>query len=234
MKETAPKFRFFLLAMAATAALLLCFVFSLDARAQKVVDKIVATVNDGVKTELITYSDLRWQLALQPGPSLTPPSSEDLNRALQTLIDQRLFSLEAERIPRNTPTEEEIAQEIKETLAFFPSTAEFEKRLRLVGFTSVKDDNFVRIMDQRVRIKKYLDFRFRSFTVITPEDEARYYRERYAPEFRRRNPGVIVPSLEERRAQINEILVEEKVRANIEAFLDEAKRRAEIVVLSEV
>lgn len=219
---------------AAAAALLLCLVFSTAIRAQKVVDRIVATVNDGVKTELITYSDLRWQLALQPGVSLAPPTSEDLNRALQTLIDQRLFSLEAERIPRNAPTDEEVAQEIKDTLAFFPSTADFEKRLRQVGFNSVKDDNFVRIMEQRVRIKKYLDFRFRAFTVITPEDEAKYYRDTYVPEFRRRNPGVIVPSLEEKRAQINQNLTEDKVRANIEAFLDEAKRRAEIVVLSEV
>jgi hypothetical protein len=89
-------------------------------------------------------------------------------------------------------------------------------------------------MDQRVRIKKYLDFRFRSFTVITPEDEAKYYRETYAPDFRRRNPGVIVPSLEERRVQITQILTEEKVRTSIERFLDDAKRRAEIVVLSEV
>jgi parvulin-like peptidyl-prolyl isomerase len=232
MKNRSPNLRAFTLL--AAAVLVLCLGFSSAARAQKVVDKIVATVNDGVKTELITYSDLRWQLALQPGPTLTPPSSEDLNRALQTLIDQRLFSLEAERIPRNDPTDEEIAQEIKETLAFFPSTAEFEKRLRLVGFISVKDDNFVRIMDQRVRIKKYLEFRFRSFTVITPEDEAKYYRETYAPEFRRRNPGVIVPSLEERRTQITQILTEEKVRTSIERFLDDAKRRAEIVVLSEV
>lgn len=220
--------------LTAAAALLLCLAFSTVISAQKVVDRIVATVNDGVKTELITYSDLRWQLALQPGIPLAPPASEDLNRALQTLIDQRLFSLEAERIPRNAPTDEEVAQEIKDTLAFFPSTAEFEKRLRQVGFNSVKDDNFVRIMEQRVRIKKYLDFRFRAFTVITPEDEAKYYRDTYVPEFRRRNPGMIVPSLEERRTQINQVLTEEKVRANIETFLDEAKRRAEIVVLSEV
>jgi len=232
MKNRSPKLS--ALTLLAAAMLLLFVGFSSAARAQKAVDKIVATVNDGVKTELITYSDLRWQLALQPGPALTPPSSEDLNRALQILIDQRLFSLEAERIPRNDPTDEEVAQEIKETLAFFPSTAEFEKRLRLVGFTSVKDDNFVRIMEQRVRIEKYLDFRFRSFTVITPEDEAKYYRDTYAPEFRRRNPGVIVPSLEERRTQISQILTEEKVRTSIERFLDDAKRRAEIVVLSEV
>lgn len=202
--------------------------------AQKVVDKIVATVNDGVKTELITLSDLRWQLALQPNVSLSPAASEDLNRALQTLINQRLFSLEAERIPSSTPTDEAVAQEIKDTLSFFPSTADFENRLRQVGFDSVKDDNFVRIMEQRVRIKKYLDFRFRSFTVITPDEELAYYRDTYVPEFRRRNPGVIVPSLEERRPQINQLLTESKVATNIEAFLDEAKRRAEIVVLSEV
>lgn len=198
------------------------------------VDKIVATVNDGVKTELITYSDLRWQLALEPGVPLAVPASEDLNRALQTLIDLRLFTLEAERIPRNAPTAEEIDKEIKATLAHFPSTADFENRLRAVGFDSVKDANFERIMEQRVRIKIYLNFRFRSFIVITPEDEAKYYRETYVPDFRRRSPGVVVPTLEERRAVINEILTEQKVGASIEEFLDAAKRRSEIVVLSEV
>jgi hypothetical protein len=89
-------------------------------------------------------------------------------------------------------------------------------------------------MEQRVKIKKYLRFRFRSFVVITPEDEAKYYRERFVPEFRRRSPGVLVPGLEESRARISDLLTEEKVSANIENFLDEAKRRSEIVVLSEV
>ena len=69
-------------------------------RAQNVVDKTVATVSDGIRTELITYSDLRWQLALQPNVELSPPSSEDLNNALQLLINQRIFALEADRLPR--------------------------------------------------------------------------------------------------------------------------------------
>ena len=38
--------------------------------AQQVIDKMVATVNAGVKTDLITYSDLLWQLALQPTSQL--------------------------------------------------------------------------------------------------------------------------------------------------------------------
>lgn len=218
------------------ALLLPLFLFSAPkTRAQEIVDRTVATVDDSVgQPELITYSDLLWQLALQPSVSITPPSSEDLNRALQILINQRLIALEAERLPRAEPTEAEIAAKIKDVLAGFSTTAEFERRLRQVGFDSVKDDNFVRMMAQRVKIEKYLDFRFRSFVVITPEAEANYYRDTFVPDFRRRYPGVIVPTLDERRIEINQILTEEKIAQDIETFLDESKRRAEIVILSDV
>ncbi len=213
-------------------ALTLCFSHSVSG--QEVVDKTVATVNDGVKTELITYSDLLWQLALQPNVTLDSPSSEDLNRALQLLINQRLFALEAERLPRAAPTEKEINNKIVEILSYFPNTAEFEKRLNKVGFTSVKDDNFERIIGQRVVIDKYLDFRFRSFIVITAEDETKYYREIFSPDFRRKYPGLLMPTLDEKRAEINHLLTEEKVATNIESFLDEAKRRVEVVILNKV
>jgi hypothetical protein len=218
------------------ALLLPVFFFSAPAAgAQEIVDRTVATVDDRVgQPELITYSDLLWQLALQPGVSIAPPSSEDLNRALQLLINQRLIALEAERLPRSEPTDAEIDAKIKDVLADFSTTAEFERRLRQVGFDSVKDDNFVRMMAQRVKIEKYLDFRFRSFVVITPDAEANYYRDVFLPDFRRRFPGVLPPELDEKRAEINETLTEEKIAQDIENFLDEAKRRAEIVILSEV
>lgn len=217
-------------------ALFFAFGTTAQSRAQQTVtvDKIVATVGDGTDTELITYSDLLWQLALVPDASLAPPTSIDLNRALQLLVNQRLFALEADRVPRAAASQADVGQEIKRVLAQFPSTAEFEKRLRLVGFDSVRDDNFERMMRRRVSIEKYLDFRFRSFVVITTEDEAKYYREVFAPEFRRKNPGLLMPSLEEMRARINQTLTQQKVAADIEKFLDDAKRRSEIVFLSEV
>src|SRR5215213_7815042 len=75
---------------------LLCVIFyamttTTTARGQEITDRMVATVNGGVRTDLITYSDLLWQLALQPGTPLTNPRSEDLNAALQSLINQRLI-----------------------------------------------------------------------------------------------------------------------------------------------
>lgn len=202
--------------------------------AQQMVDKTVATVSDGVRTELITYSDLKWQLALQPNVPISPPSSEDLNRALRLLIDQRLFALEAERLPRDPATKAEVNAKISEILSHFRTTAEFERRLNLVGFKSISDPNFEQIIAQRIAIDKYLAFRFRSFIVITAEDEATYYRDFYVPEFRRKNPGVIVPTLQSKRAEIVEALTEERVARQIETFLDEAKRRSEIVILSPV
>jgi hypothetical protein len=233
MKKNLRRMRKVILCLALAAAV--CFFNAPEASAQEVVDRTIATVDDNVgQPELITYSDLLWQLALQPNVSLTPPSSEDLNRALRLLIDQRLIALEAERLPRSEPTEAEIDAKIKDVLAAFPSTAEFEKRLRLVGFDSVKDDNFERMMAQRVKIEKYLDFRFRSFVVITQEAEQTYYRETFVPDFRRRFPGVLVPTFDEKRAEINQILTEEKIAKDIETFLDESKRRAEVVILHEV
>ncbi len=201
---------------------------------QEIVDKTVATVSDGVRTELITYSDLMWQLALVPGVPLDPAMSDDLNRALQVVIRQRLISLEAERLPSAEPTETEVNAEIDRILAVFPTPAEFVRRLNSVGFSSIDDENFQRMMLQRVAIEKYLDFRFRSFVVITPGDESAYYRDVFVPDFRRRNPGIVVPELEDVRAQINEILTEQKVESDIESFLDNARDRAEIVILSEV
>lgn len=217
------------------AALLLLIAAAsvVGAAAQRVVDKTVATVSDGVRTELITYSDLLWQIALQPGSSVTTPTSQELNAALQVLINQRVFALEAERLPRNAPTADEIAAEINRMLSYFPP-GEFEKRLVQVGFKSVKDDNFERIIGQRIAIDKYLDFRFRSFIVITTEDEAKYFRDVFVPEFRRRNPESLLPTLDESRPAVRAALQEQRVSASIDTFLEDAKRRVEIVILSEV
>ncbi len=204
------------------------------ASAQNMVDKTVATVSDGVRTELITYSDLKWQLALQPGVSLSPLRSEDLNGALTILVNQRIFALEAERMPRPAPTDAEIEAEIKRVLDRFATTADFVRRLQAVGFDSIKDDNFQRMIGKRVAIEKYIDFRFRSFIVNTPEEEGRYFNNVWAPEFRSKFQGLLMPTLEEKRSEIDKLLTESKVLTDIEAFLDDAKRRVEIVVLKSV
>ena len=199
--------------------------------AQQVVDKMVATVNAGVKTDLITYSDLVWQLALQPQTQLDNPTSEDLNRALRLLIDQHLILQEAEKIPTIVPTAQEITAARDDLARNFPSPLEFQQRLQRVGLTSEKLDE---IVEQRLKMEKYLDFRFRNFVVISQKEIADYYRDVYVPRLQARAPGRIVPSLEQARAEIEKILMEAKIESEMDAFLDTARQRAEIVMLSSV
>jgi hypothetical protein len=192
---------------------------------------MVATVNGGARTDLITYSDLLWQLALQPGTSLANPSSEDLNRALRLVIDQRLILQEAEKLPTIAPTAEEIKNARDALVKMFPSAAEFQQRLLRVGLTGEKLDE---VLEQRVRIEKYLDFRFRNFVLISQKEIADYYRDVYVPRLRSRSPGQIIPTLEEAQNDIKSTLTEAKIESDTDAFLDSARERAEIVMLSPV
>ena len=199
--------------------------------AQQVVDKMVATVNAGVRTDLITYSDLMWQLALQPNTVLDNPTSPDLNRAMRLLIDQRLILQEAEKIPTIVPTQKEVSDARDELARQFASPLEFQQRLQRVGLTSEKLDE---IIEQRLKMEKYLDFRFRNFVVISQNEIADYYRDVYVPRLRARSPGRIVPPLEQARAEIETTLMEAKIGSEMDAFLDTARERAEIVVLNAV
>lgn len=220
-----------------TAILIILAAITLSAAAsdaQDMVDMTIATVSDGLSVELITLSDLRWQLALQPDKQLDPPQKDDLEQALQTVIDQRIFSIESKRFPRPAPTDAEIKEEIDRLLAFFPSAADFEKRLRMVGFESIRDDNFQRLIAERVAINKYVDFRFRAFVVITPDEITRYFNDIFLPDFKRKYPGVVLPTLDEKREAIRSILIEEHIASRIESFLDDAKRRVEIEMLTDL
>src|SRR5687768_6007391 len=214
--------------------LLVLFVLALapgSSSAQRIVDKMVATVNAGVRTDLITYSDLMWQLALQPNTPLDNPTSQDLNRALRLLIDQRLILQEAEKIPTIVPTANELTAARDELARNFASPLEFQQRLQRVGLTSEKLEE---IIEQRLKMEKYLDFRFRNFVVISQKEIADYHRDVYVPRFKARTPGRIVPTQDEARAEIEKTLMEAKIESDTDAFLDTLRQRAEIVTLSPV
>jgi hypothetical protein len=200
--------------------------------AQEITDKTVATVGGGAaQFELITYSDLVWQLTLQPDTPVGMLSSDRLNTALQSVINQRLILQEAERLPGIAPTEKEIADELARLIKLFPSESEFRDRASRVGLTA---DQLREIIRQRVEINKYLDFRFRSFTVISPSEVTDYYNQVYVPRFRRRQPGRIVPTLDQVRSEIEQTLTESKIESEMQAFLESARDRAEIILLNPV
>ena len=208
-------------------------------QAQTVADKTVASVTNGARAtpDLITYSDLVWQLALEPGtPFSDKPASEQLNKALRTLEDQLLILQEARKLPvADTPEAQQefeaVVKKRRDELAqAFGSRARLEERMTRVGLSSEQLDSILR---DRVTIEKYLDFRFRAFVLISTKEITDRYNQETAP---LRNSGRIVPTLDQERNRIERELTEEKIASEIDTFVDGLREQpgTEIVILSPV
>jgi hypothetical protein len=220
----------------ALGALLLAF--SPAASAQTVADKTVATVTNGARAnpDLITYSDLVWQLTLEPQPVFDPrPGSQDLNRALKTLEDQLLILQEARKLPLAQTVEaqrefEATVKQRRDELAQLIGPRALEERMARVGLTS---EHLNAILRDRVTIDRYLDFRFRAFVLVSAQEIADWYEKTYRPQ---RNRGTLVPTLEQARDRIERILTEEKIAEQIGKFVDDLREQpgTEIVVLNPV
>ena len=211
----------------------------LTATAQTVADKTVASVTNGSRAtpDLITYSDLVWQLALEPGtPFSDKPASGQLNKALHTLEDQLLILQEARKLPvADTPEalkefNDAVDRKRNELAQAFGSRALLEERMKRVGLTAEQLDSILR---DRVTIEKYLDFRFRAFVLISQKEITDRYNQETAP---LRNSGRIVPTLDQARSRIEHDLTEEKIASEIDTFVDGLRDQpgTEIVILSPV
>jgi hypothetical protein len=221
-------------------SLTLCLLLFAGAEArQKVVDQIIALVND----DIITRSDLLWSLAMDPQePNPAEGVSSDLLRQkLDVLIDQRLIAQEARRVPAAEITADEINQRRALLIREFKTEAAFRQRVEALGLTSARVDELIR---ERILIERFVEFRFRSFVFVTDTEIQRYHDETLAPQIRA--GGQVVPSLDEKlpkanpadkdvtvRERISEIIRQQKINQEIDRFLNVTRQRADITILAE-
>ncbi len=191
---------------------------------EMLVDRLAATVNG----DPITQSDLIWNIALDPAVPENSKQATYLIPILNQIIDQRLLLAEAIRLPSLDPSTAELTQAISELIARFPSATIFYQRLSAVGLTR---EMLMEILRQRLRILKYIDFRFRSFIVVTETELQQYYQQVYIPQLQQRNIKPNSQPTEEERALIEAILVEERVNRETERFLENTRQQADIVIL---
>jgi len=209
-------------------ALVLIAMPSVAARAEQTIEQILTLVNE----DPITRLDLLWSIAMDsqaPNPA-GPISSDLLARKLDVMIDERLISQEAARIPSAEISRDEIESKRAELIKSFPSEAQFRERVGSVGLTPQKLEE---ILKQRILIDRFVDFRFRSFVLVTEQEIKRYYDEVLVPKVRA--GGQVAPSLDapQIRENIEKILKQEKVDAEINRFLATARQRADVVQLAE-
>ena len=90
-----------------------------------------------------------------------------------------------------------------------------------------------RILGVRLRILKFIDFRFRSFVVVTEPEIERYFDLEVRPSLPDQTPAAIAEALAAKRREIERVLVEEKINSSIDEYLEAARGRAQVVVFDE-
>jgi|CXWL01.1.fsa_nt_gi hypothetical protein len=194
---------------------------------QDVFDGTVAEV-DG---ELILKSDILWNLALDPAVAPVEFWDPAVQRLmLRTLIDQRILLQEAAKLPATRVTDEEIAV-AREDLAgkFYVSDdpTRFERRLQLVGLSGPR---LGAILRERQQILKFVDFRFRSFVVVTEPEIVRYFESEVKPSLEDQTAVALEKAFAAERPTIERALIEEKINNAIDEYLEQARARARVVV----
>ncbi len=191
-----------------------------------ITDRMLAIVNG----QLITESDVVWALALDPEVQPLDLSQENKRLMLERLIDQKLLGQEAEKAPQNEPTEDEITTYIKGLVTKFRSEEAFRERMQKVGLdqASLRD-----IARHRLEMLKYVEFRFRSFAFVKPEEVERYYNETWLPRAKA-NGGQARPLDDRLREEISRILEDRKANAELDHFFDEARANAQVIRLAQL
>ncbi len=185
------------------------------------IDRLLVAVNGRVVTE----GDLR--LAHNLNAILAPARNgaersgeEELNR----LIDLELMRQELTNFAAIKADESEIEPRMQDLRNKYAEIGGLPALLRDLGLQESELRSYI---DLQISIEKFIQFRFRPFVTVSPEEILAYYRQKLVPQLEK-SSGARVPDLEEVTSQIEEILAQEKVNTAVDNWLKDIRGHSRI------
>lgn len=189
-----------------------------------IIDRISIVVDNRIVKESDIKRDIRVTSFLNnQTPDLSLPSEK---KAANRLIDQLFIRREIEVGDYPTATLQEADQQLEKLRKErFRTEAAFEQALRRYDLTPLD----LRLQFQwELTVLRFIDVRFKPAVLVTDDEIEKYYRN-HAAALRREYPSK--SSLDDLRAQIREILTNQKVNQQFFAWLDEQRKEAKIQFL---
>jgi peptidyl-prolyl cis-trans isomerase SurA len=197
-------------------ALLLLPVTALFLKAQEVVDRIVARVEN----DIILQSDVQ---ELKEYQELVGEKSESDGALLDRLIDQWIVRSEAELSRFPEPKNEEIDRGVARVVKSFGSAEEYEARKKRSGLS---DAEVRKIVASQLYLSNYLDSRFRPSAQIDEKAIEDFYQNAVVPRAKAR--GQEPPTLDASRDIIQEALVQSDINEQAARWLTESRGRLHV------
>jgi peptidyl-prolyl cis-trans isomerase SurA len=194
-----------------------------------IIDRIAVSVGNRV----ITTSDLDREVRVTAFLNGSKPDfSASAKRATAArLVEQKLIrnELETSRYPLPSPSEvEPELQQFKQK--FYPEDGAYQRALAEYGITD--DDVRAELLWQR-SLLLFIDIRFRPGVQITDQEIQDYFEKTVAPAARLAHPGQPV-TLDQYRDEIQQKLTGERVDQDLDRWLEQVRRRTQIVYHAEV
>jgi len=180
----------------------------------EIIDRVVAIVNGRVITQHQVEKEKQFQ-ALESVADDTPSSSVVNDRQfLDRLIEQELLKQQMAQYEEIVVPPEEMARQIAQIQAGAGGPEALQAQLQ--GRQLSRGELELRVKGQ-LQILKFVDSRFRQFLVVEPKEIEEYYKTVFLPELAERK--LRPPPLPEVEEKIRDLLLEEKVNQQLEAWL---------------
>jgi parvulin-like peptidyl-prolyl isomerase len=197
-------------------AAILLLAGAIFARAQEVIDRVVARVD----TDIILLSEVRELARYQ---LFVDGKSESDAEILDRLIDQWMVRNEAKAALFPQPSDEEVQRSLGRLKRSFSSPEEYEEHKKQNGLT---DEEVERMLRSQLYLSNYLDSRFRASVQIAEKDMEEFYKARVVP--RAESRGQTPPTLEAARGFIQEALVQRAINVQADRWLKESRPRLRV------
>jgi hypothetical protein len=203
---------------------LTCFMLLATVALAVIIDRIAIVIEN----RIVKDSDIRREIRVtsflnNEAPDLSLPSEK---KAANRLIDQVFIRREIEIGDYPAATLQQADQQLEKLKKErFRTEAAFEQALRRYHLTSLD----LRTQFQwQLTVLRFIDIRFKPAVLISDDEIEKYYHE-HAAALRREYPSK--SSLDDLRAEIREILTNEKVNQQFFAWLDEQRKDTKVQFL---
>jgi hypothetical protein len=210
---------------------LLLWAGSVLSPAAEVIDRIVVTVDGAAILQSDVDAALRYEAFLD-GRSLGSLGASDWQATLQRLIDQELLRRE---MGREFPAAEatEVADKIAQVRAQIPAAQTDEGWHRALERYELDANEITERIGTQLQIERFIEQRLRPSIQIDPAVVQAYYRDKLVPELKKQ--GVErEPPLRQVRAQIEEILVQQRMGEELDSLLRNLRQQGHIRMQSEI
>jgi hypothetical protein len=209
-----------------TLALILALILAPLAAAREPVDRVVATVNDDPVLASEVEDAVRVEALMQGRPPAEIPLA-DYRAAMDRLLDRTL--IRQQMTGGYVPPVQQVEGRISQLRATFPEAQSDAAWQELLAAYGIGEQQLRKSVEEQLQLMQFVDARLRHMVRVSRGEVEQYYQQKLLPELSRK--GAAAEPLSNVQSGIYELLFQEKIDAQLNAWLASLREQGNVRIL---